>query len=448
VLRIVKAGSREARQALAELKDRFERSTQAASRAAAARTKQVFGRALSPIEVVQRILADVQRRGDAAVADYTRKLDRTRLTPRQFRLTEAQIRRAADQVPKPLLQAIRRAKRQIERFQKAILDRSTKTVTRKGVRVRQEVRPLNRVGLHVPGGLAPYPSTVLMNAVPAKVAGVKETVMVSPPREGGLPSAATLAAARECGVTEIYRIGGVQAIGALAFGTATIRPVDFIAGPGNVFVTLAKKEVQGRVAIDLLAGPSEILVLADETTNPRWAAADLLSQAEHDPMASAVLVTHRAAMAKAVAAEVEAQIDRLATAATARAAIDDYGLAMVTKNRAESIALANEISPEHLEVMVKDPRAAAKRIVNAGAVFVGPFTPEATGDYVAGPSHVLPTGGSARFTSALSANRFLKSTSVIEYDQAGLRADLAAIDALARAEGFDGHARSAHLRLD
>ena len=448
MLRIVKAGSAAAGRALAALKGRLERSTRLASITASARTKQVFGRALSPVEVVQRILSDVRRRGDAAVADYTKKFDRTTLTPRQFRVTEAQIRRAVAQIPKQLRQAIRRAKRNVERFQKAILQASSTTVRASGVSLRQAVRPLERVGLHVPGGLAPYPSTVLMNAIPAKVAGVKEIVIVSPPRENGLPTPATLAAASVCGVTEIYRIGGVQAIAALAYGTKTIRKVDFIAGPGNIFVTLAKKEVQGQVAIDMLAGPSEILVLADETTNPRWAAADLLSQAEHDPMASAILITHRTKVAKAVTGEVEAQIGQLSTAATARAAIDDYGIAIVTKSRAESIALANAIAPEHLEVMLKNPRAAAKRIVNAGAVFIGPFTPEAVGDYVAGPSHVLPTGGSARFSSALSANSFLKGTSVIEYDRSALRADLATIDALARAEGFEAHGRSANIRME
>jgi len=310
-----------------------------------------------------------------------------------------------------------------------------------------QYRPLNRVGIYVPGGRAAYPSTVLMTAIPAQVAGVRQIAMATPCAPDGKVRPETLAAAREAGVAEVYRIGGAQAIAALAYGTKTIPQVDKIVGPGNIFVTLAKREVYGEVGLDMLAGPSEVLIIADGKANPRFIAADLLSQAEHDP-AAAVLLTPDEAVAQRTLAEIQDQLPKLSREKAARDCLQRYGFFGVTRDLDQAVALANQFAPEHLELAVENPDDLLPKIQSAGAVFLGQHTPEPVGDYVAGPSHVLPTGGTARFFSGLSVNDFLRTMSVIRYNEAALAKAVADVVALARAEGLDAHARAAAIRFE
>lgn len=412
------------------------------------KTVQVFGMALEPRDIARKVIADVRREGDAAVARYAALLDRATLQPGQFRVPQSEIAAAGKAVSPAVLNALKRAAKDIERFQRRIMARPSRPVTTlHGGRAQIALRPLARVALYVPGGHAAYPSTVLMSAIPARVAGVKEIVMFTPSGPGGKLRPETLAAARLAGVTELYRIGGVQAIAAAAYGTATIRRVDKIVGPGNLFVTLAKREVYGRVDLDMLAGPSEVLVIADAKADPRFIAADLLSQAEHNP-AAAVLLTPSNAIAGKVAEELEKQLPKLTRAAAARDCLERYGFIGVTKDMNQAVALANQFAPEHLELAVSKPEKLLPKITSAGAVFLGQFTPEPVGDYVAGPSHVLPTGGTARFFSGLSVNDFLRTMSVISYNRAALKKAAPDVDALARAEGLDAHARSAMIRFE
>lgn len=317
-----------------------------------------------------------------------------------------------------------------------------------GTILGQMICPLQRVGIYVPGGTAAYPSSVLMNALPAAVAGVSEVVMVSPPLKDGSLLPEVLVAAAECGVTEIYKVGGAQAVAALAYGTETIARVDKITGPGNIFVTLAKKMVYGTVDIDMLAGPSEILILADDSGVPEELAADLLSQAEHDKLASAIVISPDAELLEKTVIEVERQLELLPRAEIARASWDTYGAAILVKDLQEGIDLVNRIAPEHFELTVKEPFAWLTRVKNAGAVFMGRYSPEPVGDYFAGPNHILPTGGTARFYSVLNVDTFLKKISIINYSQEALQRDGEQIMLLARREGLEAHARAIGVRLD
>jgi len=445
-VRILRSGETDLAEDLRRFSERRDLRGGATTAGSDEKTCAVFGRPLTPLEAVRHILRAVRERGDEAVAEYAKKLDGVDLASVGMRVTEAEISAAWDAASPALKAALERAAANIRRYQQAMLPpEPARVVNAQGGVVAVRYRPLRRVGIYVPGGRAGYPSTVLMTAIPAQVAGVEEIVMVTPCGPDGAARPETLAAARLCGIREIHRIGGAQAIAALAYGTRTIPRADMIAGPGNLYVTLAKKEVYGEVAIDMLAGPSEILIIADETADPRFLAADLLGQAEHDPAVTVLLATDRR-LAERALAEVERQIPALSRGVAARDCLERYGFFAVTRDLAEAVALANEFAPEHLELAVSDPDALLPTIRNAGAVFVGHHTPESLGDYVAGPSHVLPTGGTARFFSGLSVNDFLRRTSIIRYTREALELTAPDVDVLARAEGLDAHARAVTIR--
>jgi len=395
---------------------------------------------------VRAILADVAARGDRALVELTLKFDRVDLAKVGMRVSAAEID-AADRAIKPETRAaLELAKERIEAHHQRQLPRDERYTDALGVEIGHRWTPISAVGLYVPGGTAAYPSSLLMNAVPAKVAGVARLAMVVPAPDGKLDPL-VLAAAKLAGVDEIYRVGGAQAIAALAYGTATINPVEKIVGPGNAYVAAAKRQVFGRVGIDLIAGPSEVLVLADASANPDWIAADLLAQAEHDPMARAVLLTPSSALREAVAAELERQLAVLPRRAIAGAALESHGALVLTASLEEAVELANGLAPEHLELQVRDPEGLLGRVRHAGAVFLGRHTPEVVGDYVAGPNHVLPTGGTARFSSALSTEDFVTRLSVIEYSREGLAEAGPHVAELSRVEGLDGHGAAAAVRL-
>lgn len=400
-------------------------------------------------DVVARVAAivdEVRRQGDGALCELTRRFDGVELAPGELRVSEAE--RAAAAVPEALGAALAEAARRIEAFHRHQLPRSWWVRDEHGSLLGQQVTPLQRVGCYVPGGTAAYPSTVLMNLIPARVAGVRELVVVSPPGSDGRLNPTVLAAARLAGATEVYKVGGAQAIAALAYGTATIRRVDKVVGPGNIYVALAKRLVFGEVGIDLVAGPSEVVVVADAGATPAHVAADLLAQAEHDPMARAVCLTDAPRVAEAVCAEVARQCPRLPRAAIAEAAVRAHGAVVLTRDLAEAVAIANRLAPEHLELAVADPFRWLPSVRHAGAIFLGPDTPEVVGDYLAGPNHVLPTGATARFASGLSVEDFVKRSSLIHYSPAGLRAAWPHLARLAAAEGLDGHAEAARLRVE
>ena len=394
---------------------------------------------------VREILQAVQRQGDEAVLQYTADFDKQLLSADTLRVRGSEVDAAYQQVSKELIDAIRLAHQNIQDFHRQRIPRSW--VDFQGdVVLGKRYSPVDRAGLYVPGGRAAYPSTVLMNAVPAKVAGVERIVMVTPPGEGGAINPAVLVAAQEAGVTEIYRIGGAQAIGALAYGTATIPKVDIITGPGNIYVTLAKKQVFGTVGIDSLAGPSEVLIIADHTANPVFVATDLLAQAEHDPMAAAVLITTDANLAEQVGREVGSQLQGHPRQTLTEKAIANYGAAIVVDSLEVATALSNEFAPEHLELEVEDPWTLLEQIRHAGAIFLGHSTPEAVGDYLAGPNHTLPTSGAARYASALSTETFMKHSSLIQYSSSALNQVAGAIARLTEAEGLPSHGASIEVR--
>ncbi|HVH79194.1 MAG TPA: histidinol dehydrogenase [Stellaceae bacterium] len=398
-------------------------------------------------EAVAAIIADVAARGDAALIDYTARFDRTTLKAAELRFSADEIAAAAAKAPEQTVAALRVAAERIESFHRRQLPQSIDYVDGVGVRLAMVWRPLASVGLYVPGGTAAYPSSVLMNALPAKVAGVERLVMVVPMPDGTL-NPLVMAAATLCGIEEIYRIGGAQAIAALAYGTATIAPADKIVGPGNAYVAAAKRRVFGRVGIDMIAGPSEILVMADAQNDPAWIAADLLSQAEHDISAQAILITDDAEFAAMVEVAVSNHLARLPRAAIARQSWDSNGAVIVVRDWEEAMALVDRVAPEHLELAVETPDQLAQRIRHAGAIFLGRYAPEAVGDYIAGPNHVLPTARSARFASGLSVFDFLKRTTMVGCDAAGLAALAPAAIRLAEAEGLDAHALSLSIRLN
>lgn len=395
---------------------------------------------------VAEIIADVRGRGDAALCDYTARFDRLTLTPDRLRIGEDEIDDAAASVPPDLLGALDTAARRIEAFHRLQIPGDLRTTDEAGLTLGMRWTALDAVGLYVPGGKAAYPSSVLMNALPAAVAGVRRIAMCVPSPDGVL-NPLVLAAAKRAGVREIYRIGGAQAVAAMAWGTATVAPVDRIVGPGNAYVAEAKRQVFGRVGIDSIAGPSEVVVLADAAQDPRRVAVDLLAQAEHDEAAQSILVTDSAAFADAVADAVEAELTSLPRAAIAAASWRDHGAIILLRDWDEAPALVDRLAPEHLQIMTREPEALFGRIRHAGAAFLGGFCPEALGDYVAGPNHVLPTGRTARFASGLSVFDFLKRTTWIEGGETALRTLGPAAIALAEAEGLQAHARSIALRL-
>ncbi|HZT60511.1 MAG TPA: histidinol dehydrogenase [Pyrinomonadaceae bacterium] len=399
--------------------------------------------------VVGEIIAEVRERGDAALLDYTARFDGVRLSAEQLRVEESALRASASRVDDKVLGALRASIANVRAFHEHERARaeSWEIETGRGVRLGQRVEPVESAGLYVPGGTASYPSSVVMNVVPAQAAGVRRVAVVTPPRTlGENPTVA--AALVELGVKEVYQVGGAQSIAALAYGTRTVRRVDVITGPGNKFVAAAKKLVFGAVGIDSIAGPSEVVVLADDGARADFIAADLLAQAEHGEDASAVLVTTSAELASRVAAEVARQASTLPRSAIVARSIADFGAAFVVETIEEACELVNELAPEHLEIITRDDDAAAARIRHAGAIFFGAHTPEAVGDYFAGPNHVLPTGGASRFSSALGVNNFLRRTSVIRYTRDELDATARQIAALAESEGLDAHARSALIRLE
>lgn len=395
---------------------------------------------------VREVLQAIKRQGDKALLHYTEEFDHQTLSIDQLRVSGSELDAAYQQVSKELLDAIQLAAKQIEAFHRQRVPKSWVQFGDDDVVLGKRYTPVDRAGLYVPGGRASYPSTVLMNAIPAKVAKVPQIVMVTPPGSDKTINPAVLVAAQEAGVQEIYRVGGAQAIAALAYGTETIPKVDVITGPGNIYVTLAKKLVYGTVGIDSLAGPSEVLIIADEAANPVYIAADLLAQAEHDPMAAAILLTSEAQLAKQVQKEVERQLKDHPRRLLTEKAIAHFGLIVIVDSLDEAAELSNEFAPEHLELEIAEPWNLLEKIRHAGAIFLGHSTPEAVGDYLAGPNHTLPTSGAARYASALGVETFMKHSSLIQYSSTALNKVSSAIQALAEAEGLPSHSDSVRLR--
>jgi len=413
---------------------------------AKAHIEKVFGSALTASQVVEKIVQDVRLQGDKAVLQYTQDIDGVNLTSESLEVTAAEFDEAFEQVDRGVLAAIRQAIANVKSFHVEQLPKTWLTYREHGSILGQSCIPLERVGIYVPGGTAMYPSSVIMNAVPASVAGVKDIIMVVPPSKDGSVNPNVLTAAREAGVTRVFKVGGAQAIAALAFGTELIPKVDKITGPGNIFVTLAKKAVYGHCDIDMLAGPSEILIVADETADPTYIAADMLSQAEHDVLASSILITDSSDLVSKVEVEVQRQLAKLPRREIAEAALQRNGLFIITQNIMEAMDLANLSAPEHLEILTVQPFAMLPYVRNAGAIFLGPYSPEPLGDYLAGPNHVLPTGGTARFYSVLNVETFMKKTSIISYTKEALSAVASQVITLAEAEGLQAHANAIRVR--
>lgn len=397
---------------------------------------------------VEDILANVKEKGDEALFSYTKEFDKVEVTPETIRVTEEEIEEAYKAVDASLLEVIRKALVNIRSYHEKQRQNSWFTSTENGTMLGQKVTPLNRVGVYVPGGKAVYPSSVLMNIVPAKVAGVPHIVMTTPPGKDGKVNPSTLVAAKEAGADEIYKVGGAQAIGALAYGTASIPKVDKIVGPGNIFVALAKKAVYGHVSIDSIAGPSEILVLADETANAHYVAADLLSQAEHDEMASAILITTSTELAQNVEKEIEGYLKVLSRKEIIEKSLENFGYILIAEDMDEAIEAANEIASEHMEIVTKNAFEVMMKVRNAGAIFIGEYSSEPLGDYFAGPNHVLPTNGTAKFFSALSVDDFIKKSSIVYYSKSALQEIHKDIIQFASSEQLTAHANSIAVRFE
>ncbi len=433
----------------AALREKLSPRGDVVSEAGRQRTIDLFVAPLSPQQVVEKICGDVRQRGIAAVLEYTAKLDRKELTKETLRVPAEELAEAHRRADPQYLETLRRIRDNIQEFQNSILADNVTLVRQEGpsrVELRQRYLPLKRVGICVPGGAASYPSTLLMTAVPAQTAGVREIAVVAPPTPYGAYNTDLLAACHEIGVTEVYRMGGAQAVAALAYGVEGVPRVDKIVGPGNLFVALAKRYVFGEVDIDSIAGPSEVVVLADETARPEFVASDLISQAEHSP-GSGVLITWHAPLIDAVKAELAAQLGRLPRGDLARQSLEDYGALILARNAEEAASFTDLLAPEHLHISTAHPEEMLDRVQNAGAVFLGHYTPVALGDYVAGPSHVLPTGGTARFANGLCANDFLKRSSVIAYTREALAAAADDLRLMAEKEGLTAHSASVDIRL-
>ena len=431
------------------LRDKLSPRGDVVSEAGRRRTIDLFGEALNPREVVQRICEDVRNKGLEALLEYTAKLDRKQLTVETIRVTPEELAAASKAVSPEFLETVRQIRDNIAEFQTAVLPqdaRVAREVNGGRIELRQRHLPLQRVGICVPGGAAAYPSTVLMTAVPAKTAGVPEIAIVVPPTDFGGYNNDMLATCHEIGITEVYRVGGAQAVASLAYGVEGIDRVDKIVGPGNLFVALAKQYVFGDVDIDSIAGPSEVIVLADETANPEFVAADLISQAEHSP-GSGVLITWHEPLIAQVRRALETQLAELPRGDLARQCLEDYGAIILARDRDEAAELTDLLAPEHLHISMDDAESMLPHIQNAGAIFLGHFTPVALGDYIAGPSHVLPTGGTARFANGLASTDFLKRSSIICYDQRALQGDADRVRLMAEKEGLTAHSASVDIRL-
>lgn len=399
-------------------------------------------------ETVNEILSNVKENGDQALFEYTLKFDKFQLTPENIRVTREEIREAYAQMDSELVEVIKRSAANIRAFHEKQLRNSWFDAREDGTILGMKITPIGRVGVYVPGGKAAYPSSVLMNVIPAKVAGVTDIIMTTPPGADGKVNPGTLVAADIAGVGTIYKAGGAQAIAAMAYGTQSIPMVDKITGPGNIFVALAKKAVYGYVSIDSIAGPSEILVLADETANPRYVAADLLSQAEHDELASAILITTSRELAEQVSEEVDGFVARLSRREIMEKSLENYGYILLAEDMEAAIQAANDIASEHLEILTNNPFDTMTRIKNAGAIFLGEYSSEPLGDYYAGPNHILPTNGTAKFFSPVNVDDFLKKTSIISYSREALQAVHEDIERFAESEGLTAHANSIRVRFE
>lgn len=394
---------------------------------------------------VRSIIQDVKERGDKALLHYCRIFDNISLSPKELKIPEEEIKRAFDHIPRDFLRTLKKAAQRIRRFHQRVFIRSTRTVVERGIILNQILKPIERVGIYVPGGKASYPSTVLMAAIPAKIAGVREIIMTTPPQKELNPS--LLVAADLAGVDHIFRIGGVQAISAMAYGTYTIPKVDKIVGPGNQYVAMAKRLLYGVVDLDMVAGPSEIVVISDGSGSPSFVATDLLSQAEHDEMAIAILITNSESFANLVRKELKKRLSSIEKGFIARKSLNQWGAILIVRNIEEAIELSNRIAPEHLELHIAKPRSYLKKIRNAGAVFLGYYTPEAIGDYMAGPNHILPTGGTARFFSPLGVEDFIKRMNVIQFNEDALRRFEKDVRLFTEWEGLEGHYRALKIRI-
>ncbi len=445
-MRRISCADANAAAAIGEIRRKLSWNGDVVSPSGRQRTIEVFGEPLTPGEVVRRICRDVRERGFDAVAQFTRQLDGVVLAPHSVRVGPGELDRARENADSEFLATVRRVRANIWQFQTGILNRDAHLSVAGKYELQLRYRPLRRVGICIPGGAAAYPSTLLMTAVPAMAAGVREIAVVSPPTRNGANNPDVQAVCQELGIRELYRIGGAQGVAALAYGCEGIEPVDKIVGPGNIFVTLAKREVFGHVDIDMMAGPTEVVIIADATANPEHLASDLISQAEHSPGAS-LLITWHEPIIDQVAEAIDEQLEKLPRGQLARDSLEEFGALIVTRDRAEAIAVANAIAPEHLQVITDDAESVAKEIESAGAIFIGRHSPVAIGDYVAGPSHVLPTGGSARFASGLCANDFLKRTSVIQFTPSGLKDVAGDVRLLAEKEGLTGHSASVDIRV-
>jgi len=446
---LIDCSKEDAAAAFASLRAKLSPKGDVVSESGRRRTIEIFGEPLTPQQVVERICRDVRDRGLDALLEYGQKLDKKQLTLETLRVQPAELQAAHRSADPSFLTTLRRIRANIAEFQQSLLCRDAIVTRERGparVELRQRYLPLRRVGICIPGGAAAYPSTLLMTAVPAQVAGVKQIAVAVPPTEFGGYNADLLAACQELGISEIYRMGGAQGVAALAYGVEGIERVDKIVGPGNLFVALAKKHVYGEVDIDSIAGPSEVVVLADETARPDFVASDLISQAEHSP-GSGVLITWHAPLVAGVRDELEKQLGRLERGDLARQSLEDYGALILARDAAEAARLADLLAPEHLHISTANPEVTLGTIQNAGAIFLGHYTPVAVGDYVAGPSHVLPTGGTARFANGLCANDFLKRSSVIHYNREALAAGADDIRLMAAKEGLTAHSASVDIRL-
>ncbi|MHC4405053.1 MAG: histidinol dehydrogenase [Planctomycetota bacterium] len=434
------------RQAMADLRRRLSPRGDVVSQEGRQRTVEIFGEPLAPVEVVERICRDVQEKGLDAVLDYSARIDKAEVAPGELRVSGEELAEAHAQADEEFLDTIRRVREHVARFQEAILHRDAHVELSDGYLI-QRYRPLDRAGICVPGGAAAYPSTVLMTALPAQVAGVRELAVVAPPTPFGAYNADLLATCRELEISEVYRMGGAQAVAALAYGVEGVPRVDKIVGPGNLFVALAKKHVYGEVDIDSLAGPSEVVVIVDDSTRPQYTAYDLIAQAEHAPGASVLIGWDEAVLDSAVA-ELARRLDEVERGDLARQSLEEFGAVILAQDAEEACALANQIAPEHLHVATRDADHLVEKIRHAGAIFLGNYTPVALGDYAAGPSHVLPTSGTARFASGLSANDFLRANSVLHFTRQGMT-DLARdVQVLATKEGLTAHRASVEIRME
>ncbi len=409
--------------------------------------RRVFRKVLAPDEIVRRIIADIRKQGDKALLKYTKEIDGISLGTSEIQVNAHDLLNAYKNVPSQFRKALRTGISNVSAFQKKVLASATQL---KDTHFTRRNIPVQSAGIYIPGGLkgsTPLASSVYMNIIPAKVAGVKDLVVCTPPGPDGTVSPYLLTALSACGVEKVYRAGGAQAVAAMALGTKTIPAVDMIAGPGNLFVTLAKKELLGTVGIDMLAGPSEVLIIADGSANPAYIAADLLGQAEHDPLASSILVTTAGSLADQVKQELSVQSAELQRSGIVKDSLREYGAVILVKSMKQAAEIANRVAPEHLEIMTADPSAVSKQIVNAGTIFLGEYSPEAIGDYIAGPSHTLPTGGTARFFSGLSVDTFMKKTSIVYFPKAQFSRLADQAMTLAQSEGLDAHMNSVKVRL-